>query len=214
MRKLVLAGILVASPLAADEAADQAVIAMLGDSLTAGYGLAPDAGLVPVLERWLQAQGAQVRLINAGVSGDTTAGGLARIDWTLTPEVEGLVVALGANDLLRGLDPAAARTNLRGILEAGRDAGVAILVVGVPAPLNYGADYKAEFDAIYPDLAQEFGALYVEDLLAPMQEATADGTRLETFLQPDRLHPNPAGLELIVAGLGPQMLALVVRIAQ
>ena len=185
---------------------------MLGDSLTQGYGLPVDEGLVPQLELWLQGRGADVKLINAGVSGDTTAGGLARAAWTLTPDIQGLIVALGANDMLRGIDPASVRLNLSGIMAAAQEAGVPALLVGFPAPGNYGPDYKQQFDAIYPELAGEFGALHLENLLTPIEDATAQGAELSDLLQADRLHPNPKGVALIIDGLGPKVLNLIERI--
>ena len=192
--------------------AQPVVIAMLGDSLTQGYGLPVDEGLVPQLELWLQGRGADVKLINAGVSGDTTAGGLARAAWTLTPDIQGLIVALGANDMLRGIDPASVRLNLSGIMAAAQEAGVPALLVGFPAPGNYGPDYKQQFDVIYPELAGEFGALHLENLLTPIEDATAQGAELSDLLQADRLHPNPKGVALIIDGLGPKVLNLIERI--
>lgn len=190
------------------------VIAALGDSLTAGYGLAPEEGLVPQLQAWLEGQGETgVTLVNAGVSGDTTAGGRARLDWTLTPEVAGLIVTLGGNDMLRGLPPSEARANLDAIL-AGADAReIPVLLVGLPAPANYGPDYKAEFDAVYPDLAATHDALLHSDLFGPLTaEAAGDATALQAFMQQDGIHPNPDGVRRIVAGLGPSVLALIARI--
>lgn len=188
-------------------------IAMLGDSLTQGYGLPPEDGLVAQLQRWLDARGNAVRLINAGVSGDTTAGGLARIGWTLTGDVQGLVVALGGNDVLRGIAPQVARANLSAILEHAHQARVAVLLVGVSAPLNYGPDYKRDFDAIYTDLAAKFDIPLFPDLLAPL---TADGTTrqqaLATLMQPDAIHPNARGVARIVAALGPHVERLAARI--
>jgi len=190
--------------------AEPVVIAALGDSLTQGYGLAPEQGLVAQLQSWLDRQGAEVRLINAGVSGDTTAGGLARIAWTLTPDVQGVIVALGANDMLRGLDPNAARDNLDGILAAIRDAGGQALLVGFEAPGNFGPDYKATFDAAYADLAATYDTVYLPSLLAPLQQAEGPLTQ---YLQADGLHPTPQGVALIVDGLGPKVLELTQRIA-
>jgi acyl-CoA thioesterase-1 len=192
-------------------AAEPVTIAALGDSLTQGYGLPEADGLVPRLQAWLDAQGADVRLINAGVSGDTTAGGLSRIGWTLTPEVDALIVALGGNDLLRGIDPAVSRRNLEGILEAARAAGVPVLLAGLPAPPNYGPDYKAAFDAIWPELAAEYDAILVENLLAPLAEAVRDGAGAAGLLQPDGLHPSAEGVRLVVEALGPKVLELVAR---
>lgn len=185
------------------------MLAALGDSLTQGYGLVPEQGLVAQLQRWLDAQGADVRLINAGVSGDTTAGGLARVGWTLTPEVQGMIVALGGNDMLRGLDPGEARANLAGILQAADAAGVQVLMVGFEAPLNYGPDYKADFDAAYPELAADYGAVFHPSLLAPLQ---VQERPLTDFLQADLLHPNPDGVALMVEALGPRVLELVERV--
>lgn len=202
--------VLALSLCAAPSWADEVVIAALGDSLTQGYGLPAEQGFVPQLEAWLQARGHEVRLINAGVSGDTTAGGLARIGWTLTPDVQALIVTLGGNDLLRGLPPEAARANLAGILEAAAGAGVEVLLIGMEAPLNYGPDYKAAFDAIYPDLAAEYGTLYVESFLAPVVAAPD----LRAVMQADGIHPNASGVALIVEVLGPAVEALVTRVEQ
>ncbi|WP_370252047.1 arylesterase [Nioella sp.] len=190
--------------------ADEVVIAALGDSLTQGYGLPSDQGFVPQLEAWLLARGHTVRLINAGVSGDTTAGGLARIGWTLTDDVDGLIVTLGGNDLLRGLPPDAARANLSGILQAAEGAGVAVLLVGMQAPLNYGPVYQAAFDAIYPDLAAEFGTIYAESFLAPVVAAPD----MRALMQGDGIHPNAEGVALIVEALGPQVETLIAQAAQ
>ncbi len=191
--------------------AEEVVIAALGDSLTQGYGLSVEQGFVPQLQAWLDAKGADVRLINAGVSGDTTAGGLARVDWTLTPEVDGMIVALGGNDLLRGLGPEQARGNIKGILEAAGTARVEVLLVGMQAPGNYGPAYKTQFDAIYPDLAKEFGSLYLENFFAGLSEAgeVPDPLTLRPYLQADGIHPNADGVAKIVARIGPEVLALV-----
>ena len=190
--------------------ADQVTLAALGDSLTQGYGLDQADGFVPQLQDWLRAQGADVTVINAGVSGDTTAGGLARVDWTLGPEVQGLIVALGANDILRGLDPGQARANLDAILSAADAKGVPVLLIGMWTPGNYGPEYQAAFNAIYPELAQAHGALLVPDFLAPLR---ADWqASLANLMQPDALHPNPAGVKLMVEGVGPKVLELIAEI--
>jgi len=194
---------------AAPAAADDVVIAALGNSLTQGFGLPADQGFVPQLQAVLEDRGHAVRLINAGVSGDTTAGGLARVDWTLSEEVDAMIVALGGNDLLRGLPPEDARTNLAGILQAAESRGVAVLLVGLKAPLNYGADYKQAFDTIYPDLAAEYGALYAESFLAPIIEADDPAA----LMQGDGIHPNAAGVARVVAALAPQVEALIARVA-
>jgi len=189
--------------------AEPLTIAALGDSLTQGYGLVPEDGLVPQLEAWLQAQGADVRVINAGVSGDTTQGGLSRVAWTLTPDVDAMIVTLGGNDLLRGIDPAVSRANLDGILAAGQAQGVDVLIVGMTAPGNYGPDYKRDFDAMYPDLATKYGVLYAESLLAPLSGTLDGGATLRDFMQGDGIHPNAKGVALIVEALGPKVLELV-----
>lgn len=183
----------------------------LGDSLTQGYGLPPGDGFVPQLQEWLVARGHAVEVVNAGVSGDTTAGGLARVAWSLTPEVDAMIVALGGNDLLRGIDPGASRANLRAILEAGAARGLPMLLVGLPAPGNYGPDYKRDFDAIYPDLAAEFGAGLVPNMLAAIAEAPQGAAG--GLMQPDMIHPNASGVARIVAVLGPAVEELLARVA-
>ncbi len=190
--------------------AEQVTIAALGDSLTAGYGLAPAEGFVPQLQAWLQAKGADVVVINAGVSGDTTAGGAARLDWTLTPDVGALIVTLGGNDLLRGIDPAASRANLDAILKSATGRGLPVLLIGMQAPGNYGPDYKSSFDAIYPELAQTYQTLLAPSFFAGLGD---DPVAARGFLQADGLHPNPAGVAAIVENLGPQVLELLTKVA-
>ncbi|MDE0303508.1 MAG: arylesterase [Albidovulum sp.] len=187
-------------------------VAFLGDSLVHGFGLNPEDGLVPVLQEWLDANGSRARLLNAGVSGDTTAGGLARIDWSLTQDVDALAVNLGANDLLRGIWPELTRSNLRGILEAADERGLPVLLIGLEAPSNFGQEFKTEFESIFPDLAAEFGAiLYPRFFDALERELSRDDARLK-YMQSDGLHPNADGVELIANSLGPYMLELVARI--
>lgn len=188
-------------------------IAALGDSLTQGYGLPAAKGFVPQLQSWLDDQGQDVTLINAGVSGDTTAGGLSRVGWTLTDEVDAMIVALGGNDLLRGITPETARANLDGILQAARAKGVPVLLVGVTAPANYGPAYKQAFDAIYPELAQHHDALLFPAFLQPILAAAPDrATALRTYIQPDGLHPNAKGVGVIVTAIGPSVLKLIARV--
>lgn len=189
--------------------AEPLTIAALGDSLTQGYGLAQPDGFVPQLEAWLLAQGADVVLINAGVSGDTTAGGASRVDWTLTPDVDAMIVALGGNDLLRGIAPEVARTNLETILRSAQAAKVEVLLVGLNAPGNYGPDYKSAFDAIYPELAAKYGALYAKNFLSGV--TGADGRATSSHMQADGIHPNAQGVARIVTVLGPDVLALIQR---
>lgn len=196
--------------------AREVVIAALGDSLTQGYGLPADQGFVPQLETWLRAQGAEVRLINAGVSGDTTAGGLSRVAWTLTPEVEGMIVTLGGNDLLRGLRPEDAERNLTGIMQAAQAAEVEVLLIGMEAPGNYGPDYKETFDAIYPTLAAEFDSLFLESFFVGLQVdgQTPDLNDLRAYFQADGIHPNAQGVAKIVEGVGPKVLELIRNIEE
>jgi len=203
--------VLAALVLAAPVHAQTLTIAALGDSLTQGYGLPQDEGFVPVLEAWLRARGHDVDVINAGVSGDTTAGGLSRIGWTLADEPDALIVALGGNDLLRGIDPRTSRANLDGVLRAASEASVPALVAGLPAPGNYGPDFKRDFEAMYPDVAEEWGALHYPNFLQPMQEKQDAGQSFADLMQDDRIHPNAAGVRLIVEGIGPLVEELLDR---
>ncbi|MGB7243659.1 MAG: arylesterase [Sulfitobacter sp.] len=206
MRKVVFG---IAFVFAGHAQADQVVIAALGDSLTQGYGLPQEDGFVPQLQAWLDAKGADVQLINAGVSGDTTAGGLSRAAWTLTPDVDALIVTLGGNDLLRGIDPDASRSNLDGIMQAANSADVEVLLIGMEAPGNYGPEYKNVFDAIYPELAKKYNALHLNSFFDAL---LADGDTLadaRPFMQNDGIHPNADGVAKIVASIGPAVLALI-----
>lgn len=191
--------------------AEPVEILALGDSLTAGYGLIDQEGFVPKMRVWLKEQGLDVRLVNAGVSGDTTAGGLSRVEWSLTPATEALIVALGGNDLLRGLDPAVSRANLEGILKVAQDKELDVLIVGMEAPGNYGPDYKAEFDAIYPELAKEYGALYFPRFFEGLYSVGSTPAELRDVMQMDGIHPNAKGVDLIVSEMGPAVAALVKR---
>ena len=191
--------------------AETVTIAALGDSLTQGYGLVEEDGFVPQLQRWLVSQGADVQVINAGVSGDTTAGGAARVAWTLTDDVDAMIVALGGNDLLRGIDPTVSRANVEAILKAANDRGVDVLLVGMQAPGNYGADYKAQFDAIYPELSATYGTLYLDSFFAGFGEAAGDPAQLRDVMQGDGIHPNAEGVAQIVQGIGPKVLELIDR---
>lgn len=192
--------------------AETVTIAALGDSLTAGYGLPQDAGFVPRLQAWLNDQGADVTVVNAGVSGDTTAGGLARVDWTLTPDVDAMIVALGGNDYLRGLDPAVSRANLDGILAAGQDAGVQMLLVGISAGGNYGPAYKAEFDSMYRDLAAQYDLPLYPDFFGGLRDAAGTQDGIAAYMQADGIHPNAAGVSAIVDAIGPLVLDLVAQV--
>jgi acyl-CoA thioesterase-1 len=199
--------------MAAPAAAEPLTVVALGDSLTQGYGLPEDEGFVPQLQAWLTARGREVEVVNAGVSGDTTAGGLARLDWSLAPETDALIVTLGGNDLLRGIDPATSRANLDAILTTARGRGLPVLLVAMQAPGNYGPDYKEAFDAMYPELAVEHGARLAPGFFAPLLDGTDNPTDMIAFLQPDGIHPNAAGVAKIVAGLGPEVEALLDEVA-
>ncbi|MDO6485881.1 arylesterase [Shimia thalassica] len=188
-------------------AAEQVAVVAFGDSLTQGYGLIEQDGLVPQMRRWLEAQEVDVRLVNAGVSGDTTAGGLARIDWTLSDDIDAMIVTLGGNDMLRGFDPALSRQNLAGILAAAQAKDVDVLLVGMTAAGNYGPEYKQAFDEMYPELAKEYGALFSENFFAGL--GSADPSEVANLMQPDGIHPNAKGVALIVEALGPDVLRLV-----
>jgi acyl-CoA thioesterase-1 len=193
--------------------AEPLTLTALGDSITQGYGLPPEEGFVPVLEGWLRARGHDVTVINAGVSGDTTAGGAARIDWTLADGPDALLVALGGNDLLRGLDPATSRANLSAILQAAQAAGVPVLLAGFPAPGNFGPEFKRDFEAMYVELAAEFDALLHPDFLGPVTDQAAQGLGLAALMQDDRIHPSAEGVRRIVEALGPSVEELLARAA-
>lgn len=182
-------------------------VVAFGDSLTQGYGLMDDDGFVPQLRRWLAEQGEEVRVVNAGVSGDTTAGGLARIEWTLTPDIHGMILALGGNDVLRGLDPALTRANIEGILAAAQAAEVPVLLVGMRAPGNYGPEFKTAFEAIWPELAADYGTLYFENFFAGLGHD--DLSEAREYFQPDGIHPNEEGVALVVGAIGPAVVELI-----
>lgn len=205
-----LAGMLLL--LATGAAADRVNILALGDSLTQGYGLIEQEGFVPQLRDWLAERGYDVRIVNAGVSGDTTAGGLARVEWSLTPDIQAMIVALGGNDLLRGIDPAVSRDNIEGILKVAEERGLEVLLIGMQAPGNYGPDYKAAFDALYPELARTYDALYLENFFAGLMQDGEAPSDLRAFMQPDGIHPNATGVDRIVNVIGPKVEALIERV--
>lgn len=171
-------------------------ILVLGDSLVAGYGLGPDEAFPERLGAALHAKGRPVRITNAGVSGDTSAGGLARIEWSLSDKPDLLILELGANDGLRGLPVDDLRRNLAAIIEACRKNGVRVLLAGMRAPMNMGADYVRRFDAVYPELAGQYGLTLYPFFL--------DGVALDRALNlPDGMHPNPRGVQVIVERMLP-----------
>lgn len=188
-----------------------ATLVAFGDSLTAGYGLPSEDGFVPQLEAWLHGHGVEVTVRNAGVSGETTAGARARIEWTLSEAADAMIVTLGGNDLLRGIPPEEARANLDAILTRADEMGLSVLLVPMAAPGNYGPDYKASFDAIYPELAARHGAQLAEPFLAPILALPDRQAALSGYMQPDGIHPNARGVGLIVEALGPNVLRLLAK---
>ncbi|MEP3345824.1 MAG: arylesterase [Litoreibacter sp.] len=206
-----LRNLTILSFLAAPAIAEPITIAALGDSLTQGYGLIPEDGFVPQLQNWLTEHGAEVTLINAGVSGDTTAGGLSRIDWTLTPDVDAVIVALGGNDVLRGLPPEQAKSNIDAILTKVETRGLPALLVGIDAPPNFGPSYKADFDALYIDLAAKHDVLIFPNILEGLTKIEDRAMVLREHMQDDRIHPNASGVSLVVEEIGPKVLELVAK---
>ncbi|HMK89490.1 MAG TPA: arylesterase [Methylocystis sp.] len=182
--------------LAGCAAAKQLSILAFGDSLTAGLGLSAEDSFPAQLERRLRADGFDAKVVNAGVSGDTTAGGLARLDFSLADEPDLVILELGANDMLRGLSVGAARDNLAKMIEAMKARGAAVVLAGMQAATNFDAAYKAKFDAIYPELARK----YALPLYPFFMAAVADEPALKLA---DGVHPNAAGVARIVAGLAP-----------
>jgi acyl-CoA thioesterase-1 len=179
-------------------------ILALGDSLMQGYGLPPGTDFPTQLEKALKARGLDVAVINAGVSGDTSAGGLARLDWSLADKPDAAIVEFGGNDGLRGLAPAEMGKNIDGVLAKLKASKVPVLLAGMKSPRNWGPDYAAEFDAVFPRLAKKYGVLFYPFYL--------DGVALQpALMQGDGLHPNPQGVKLIVARMTPLAEQLVAR---
>lgn len=207
MFKLILFIILTATPAFANSTASAKVsILVLGDSLTSGYGLENGESFPAQLESSLQSAGYSVKVINAGVSGDTTAGGLARIDWALADQPQIVVVAIGANDALRGLDPAQARSNLDQIITRLKMAGCRVILAGMQSPRNLGPDYYNKFDQIYPDLAKHHELLFYPFFL--------DGVATRSDLnQTDGIHPNSAGVQQVVKGIQPLIVTALDQIS-
>lgn len=187
-------------------AAETLDILAFGDSLTAGYGLEPSQAFPVKLEAALRRRGDDVRVINAGVSGDTAAAALSRLDWAVTDEIDAVIVTLGGNDALRGLDPRQTSKALDAILSALDARKLPVLLAGMRAPRNLGKDYATGFDAIFPALAKRHGALFYPFFL----EGVAADASLN---QPDGLHPNPQGVDIIVNRILPDVEALIASIA-
>jgi acyl-CoA thioesterase-1 len=189
------------APALADEPVQ---IVALGDSLTAGFGLPADATFPARLAAALEAKGMAATVANAGVSGDTASGGLARLDWSVPDGTEAVILELGANDALRGIDPNVTRTALEAILNKLQNRHIPVLVAGMRAPRNLGPDYVRTFDAIYPTLASTHVVVFYPFFL--------DGVAADPkFTQGDGLHPNAAGVDVIVARILPQVEELIAR---
>jgi acyl-CoA thioesterase-1 len=198
---LVLVTIYCLVPALADEPVK---LVALGDSLTAGLGLSADQAFPAKLAAALKAKGITATIVNAGVSGDTTTGGLARLDWSVPDGSQGVILELGANDALRGIDPKLVKTTLDAILKKLNDRHIPVLLAGMLAPRNLGNDYAVSFDAIYPALASTHAVVFYPFFL--------DGVITDpTLLQGDGLHPNAAGVDVIVARILPRVEELIAK---
>ncbi|HEX4457039.1 MAG TPA: arylesterase [Polyangia bacterium] len=179
-------------------------IVALGDSLTAGLGLESQDAFPAKLQQALAAKGIAATITNAGVSGDTMTNGLARLDWSVPPGTDAVILELGANDALRGIDPAVTRRALDGILSGLAKRKIPVLLAGMLAPRNLGTDYARQFDAIFPDLAKANGVVFYPFFL--------DGVAADAKLnQHDGLHPTAAGVDVIVAKILPKVEELIAR---
>ena len=187
---------------APDEARGEGVVVALGDSLTAGLGVAPDEAFPARLQARLRSEGFAYRVINAGVSGDTTAGGLRRVDWVLRSKPDVVIVALGANDGLRGQSPQSMRENLDQIVGRLQAAGARVLLAGMRLPPNYGGEYTREFEAVFPAVARKAKVTLMPFLL--------DGVAgVPGLNQPDGIHPTAAGQQVIADHLWPYLRPLL-----
>ena len=186
--------------------ADPVRLVAIGDSLTHGYGLPQDQGFVPQLQDWLRERGSDVEVINMGVSGDTTSGGRARLGWALADGADAVIVALGGNDMLRGIDPAVSRDNLDAMLVDLKGRDLPVLLAGLSAPLNYGAEFKTAFDGMYSDLPAEHGALLYPSFIAGIDDAS--------LMQPDGIHPNAEGVAVMVERIGPLVQELLEQVPE
>jgi acyl-CoA thioesterase-1 len=182
-------------------------LVVLGDSLSAGLGLPAQDAFPQKLKKALQAKGIAVDMTNAGVSGDTTSGGRDRLDWSVPEGTDGVIVELGANDALRGIDPDLARAALTDIVQRLKARKIAVMLCGMLAPPNYGADYAARFNSIYPDLAKQFDV--------PLYPFFLEGVAADAKLnQPDGIHPTAEGVDIIVGNIMPAVQAFVGTIAE
>jgi acyl-CoA thioesterase-1 len=202
---LMLAFMTIANPAWAD-ATRPVKLVVLGDSLSAGLGLPAQEAFPQKLQKALQAKGIAVDMTNAGVSGDTTSGGRDRLDWSVPEGTEGVIVELGANDALRGIDPELARTALADIVQRLKARKIPVMLCGMLAPPNYGADYAVRFNSIYPDLAKKFDV--------PLYPFFLDGVAADAKLnQADGIHPTAQGVDIIVGRIMPTVEAFIGTIA-
>lgn len=204
----IVAGLVLMSAHVAAAAGTQPPIklAVLGDSLTAGYGLPAEAAFPAKLQKALRAKGIEVDVLNAGVSGDTTSGGRERLDWSIPDGTDAVIVELGANDALRGLDPKVTKAALDDIIKRLKARKVAVMLAGMYAPRNFGPDYAAKFDAIYPDLAK------VHDV--PLYPFFLDGVAGEAKLNlADGIHPTAEGVDIIVERILPSVEAFLAGVS-
>jgi acyl-CoA thioesterase-1 len=201
-----LAALIVPAPSARAQGQPIRLVA-LGDSLTAGYGLPQEAAFPVVLERALKAKGYKVEIANAGVSGDTSSGGLDRLDWSVPDGTDGVILELGANDMLRGLDPAITRKSIETIVERLKRRNIPVMLAGMYASRNLGSDYIQKFDSLYPDIAKKHDLVLYPFFL--------DGIAGERSLNmPDSLHPTAKGVEIIVERILPSVESFLARLAQ
>ncbi len=209
VKSLLIVAIALSAP--AISFAETTVVAVLGDSLTKGFGLRKQKGFVPVLQNWLTERGEDVLLINEGRSGRTTTGGLTRIQGALTPNIDALIIELGGNDMLRKVEPSIIRNNLSRMIKIAKSRNIPVLLVGVKANKKYPAEFEASFNRIYPDLAKEFDILLYPNFFATLykdQEQTRINYR---FMLLDRIHPNSRGVVKVVNDIGPLVQKLIAR---
>jgi acyl-CoA thioesterase I len=204
------AAVLVAviAPLPAAHAQNNPIrLVALGDSLSAGYNLPQEAAFPVALERALKAKGYKVEVVNAGVSGDTSSGGLDRLDWSVPDGTDGVILELGANDMLRGLDPAGTRKNVEAIVERLKSRNIPVMLAGMYASRNLGPEYVQKFDSIYPDIAKKHDLVLYPFFL--------DGVAGDRSLNlPDGMHPTAKGVEIIVERILPSVESFLARLSQ
>jgi acyl-CoA thioesterase-1 len=199
----VTAAVLLIGTAAAQAPASKPIkLVVLGDSLSAGHGLPADAAFPVRLQKALKDKGIMVDMVNAGVSGDTTSGGLARLDWSVAEGTQAVILELGANDALRGIDPKIPRAALEQILTRLKARNITVLLCGMLAPPNFGTDYSAQFNAIYPDLAEAFKVPLYPFFL----QGVAGDARLN---QSDGIHPTAEGVDVIVKAILPSVEAFL-----